>query len=91
MIPYEAAYERDFSRARSVLVLISNQEEKMQKTLLAATLIAALGFASVGAFAADDATTTTKETKTSTKTEKKTKKAPKKAAKTTTTTSTKAE
>jgi hypothetical protein len=89
MIPYEAAYERDFSRARSVLVLISNQEEKMQKTLLAATLIAALGFASVGAFAADDATT--KETKTSTKTEKKTKKAPKKAAKTTTTTSTKAE
>jgi hypothetical protein len=58
-----------------------NQEENMQKTLLAALLVAALGFASVGAFAADDATAT-KETKTTTKTEKKSKKAPKKATKT---------
>jgi hypothetical protein len=59
----------------------------MHKTLIAALVIAALGFATVGAYA-DDTTTA----KTTTKTEKKTKKAPKKAAKsekTTTTTETK--
>jgi len=59
----------------------------MHKTLVAALLVAALGFATVAAYADD-----TTATKTTTKTEKKTKKAPKKAAKTeksTTTTETK--
>jgi hypothetical protein len=50
----------------------------MHKTLIAALLIAAMGFSSVGAFAADADTSGSKPAKT----EKKSKKAPKKSAKT---------
>jgi len=81
MIRYDAYLRRDVHELFVSVQVMINQEENMHKTLVAALLIAAMGFATVGAYAADEATATTKETKT-TKTEKKSKKAPKKTSKT---------
>jgi len=86
MLRYGVYLRRDVHEPFASLQVMINQEENMHKTLLAALLIAAFGFATVGAYSADEATT--KETKT-TKTEKKSKKSPKKAAKTEKTTETK--